>query len=81
MKLRTFIFWPHLIAGVLAGVVILIMSVTGVALMYQKQMTEWADGPGCASCTRANSTASPARRSPASPPRLQSCWRLRVSRS
>jgi uncharacterized iron-regulated membrane protein len=33
----------HLACGLSAGVVILIMSVTGVLLTYQKQMTEWAD--------------------------------------
>jgi uncharacterized iron-regulated membrane protein len=43
MKLRKIIFWLHLTAGVFAGIVVLIMSVTGVALTYQKQMTEWAD--------------------------------------
>jgi uncharacterized iron-regulated membrane protein len=43
MKLRTVLFWSHLTAGVMAGVVILIMSVTGVLLMYEKQMIEWSD--------------------------------------
>lgn len=43
MTLRKFIFWLHLIAGVFAGIVIFVMSVTGVLLAYQKQMTEWAD--------------------------------------
>src|SRR5688572_10115606 len=43
MKLRKIIFWLHLSAGVFAGIVVLIMSITGVALTYQKQMTEWAD--------------------------------------
>jgi len=33
----------HLAAGTAAGVVILIMSVTGVALTYEKQMLEWSD--------------------------------------
>ena len=42
--MRKTIFWLHLITGVVAGVVILIMSVTGVLLMYQKQITAWADG-------------------------------------
>ncbi|MSO51237.1 MAG: peptidase [Acidobacterium sp.] len=41
--LRSLIFWMHLIAGVAAGVVVLIMSITGVALTYEKQMLEWAD--------------------------------------
>ncbi|MQA28786.1 MAG: PepSY domain-containing protein [Luteitalea sp.] len=43
MKLRTLIFWPHLIAGVSAGAVILLMSVTGVLLTYERQMIAWAD--------------------------------------
>jgi uncharacterized iron-regulated membrane protein len=41
--LRTVLFWAHLAAGTVAGIVILIMCVTGVALTYEKQMLEWAD--------------------------------------
>ena len=44
VSVRKTIFWLHLIAGVVAGVVILVMSVTGTLLMYQKQITAWADG-------------------------------------
>jgi uncharacterized iron-regulated membrane protein len=40
---RTILFWIHLAVGAAAGLVILIMSVTGVALTYEKQMVEWAD--------------------------------------
>ena len=40
---RTAIFWIHLVVGAAAGIVILIMSVTGVALTYEKQVIEWAD--------------------------------------
>lgn len=40
---RTLLFWMHLVTGALAGVVILVMSVTGVVLTYEKQMLEWAD--------------------------------------
>ena len=43
MTLRTLIFWPHLIAGVLAGAVILLMSVTGVVLTYEPQLVAWSD--------------------------------------
>src|SRR5688572_10787246 len=43
MKLRTLLFWTHLTAGATAGVVILIMSVTGVLLMYERQLIEWSD--------------------------------------
>jgi uncharacterized iron-regulated membrane protein len=42
-RFRTILFWLHLSAGVFAGIVVLIMSVTGVALMYEKQMLAWAD--------------------------------------
>ena len=42
-RFRRVIFWCHLVAGVAAGIVILIMSVTGVLLVYQRQITEWAD--------------------------------------
>lgn len=45
-QLRRIIFWCHLVAGAAAGVVILIMSVTGVLLAYEKQMTRWADTRG-----------------------------------
>ena len=43
MKLRTLIFWPHLFAGFTAGVVILVMSVTGVLLTYERQLIAWSD--------------------------------------
>ncbi|HET9269039.1 MAG TPA: PepSY-associated TM helix domain-containing protein [Vicinamibacterales bacterium] len=43
MKLRTLLFWPHLIAGVGAGAVILVMSVTGVVLTYERQLIEWSN--------------------------------------
>ena len=46
MKLRSVLFWLHLPCGVLAGAVILIMSVTGVLLTYQRQITAWADTRG-----------------------------------
>ena len=43
MTLRKLIFWPHLLAGLLAGLVILVMSVTGVLLTYERQLIVWAD--------------------------------------
>jgi uncharacterized iron-regulated membrane protein len=43
MTLRTLIFWPHLIAGVLGGAVILLMSATGVLLTYERQLIAWSD--------------------------------------
>ena len=59
MTFRKCLFWCHLTAGVLAGVVILIMSVTGALLTYERQIVAWAD-------RRASVAAPP----PAGAPRL-----------
>jgi uncharacterized iron-regulated membrane protein len=42
-QLRRVIFWCHLVAGLAAGIVILVMSVTGVLLAYERQIERWAD--------------------------------------
>ena len=42
--IRSTIFWAHLGCGVAAGLVVLMMSVTGVILTYERQMLAWADG-------------------------------------
>jgi uncharacterized iron-regulated membrane protein len=60
---RIVLFWLHLTAGVFAGVVVLIMSATGVALTYEKQMLEWAD-------RRAWSVPPPSGSAPLSPETL-----------
>jgi uncharacterized iron-regulated membrane protein len=39
MRIRSVIFWIHLACGVCAGLVILMMSVTGVLLTYERQLT------------------------------------------
>ena len=39
--LRKGIFWAHLICGVVAGLVVLMMSVTGVLLTYERQVLAW----------------------------------------
>jgi uncharacterized iron-regulated membrane protein len=40
---RKTIFWLHLACGVSAGVVVLMMSVTGVVLTYERQAQVWED--------------------------------------
>ncbi|HPV77308.1 MAG TPA: hypothetical protein PLX31_20565, partial [Gemmatimonadaceae bacterium] len=40
---RTVLFWVHLACGIAAGLIILVMSATGVALTYEKQLLAWAD--------------------------------------
>ena len=40
---RNIIFWIHLIAGIATGLVIAIMSFTGVVIAFEKQLIEWAE--------------------------------------
>jgi uncharacterized iron-regulated membrane protein len=42
-RIRKIIFWCHLPIGLLGGLIILVMCVTGVLLAYEKQITAWAD--------------------------------------
>ncbi len=41
---RKSIFWAHLAIGLLAGVLVLMMSVTGVLMAFERQIVERADG-------------------------------------
>ena len=41
--LHKIIFWTHLLAGVIAGLVIFTMSFTGVVLMYEPQISEYSE--------------------------------------
>jgi uncharacterized iron-regulated membrane protein len=43
MKLRTIVLWLHLLAGVVAGTIILVMSVTGVLLAFERQVVAVAE--------------------------------------
>jgi len=43
MTPRRFLFGIHLTAGSAAGLVILVMSVTGVVLAYKRQIIQWAN--------------------------------------
>lgn len=40
---RKILFWLHLISGVVAGIVIFIMCVTGALLSFEKNITEYAE--------------------------------------
>jgi uncharacterized iron-regulated membrane protein len=40
---RTILFWMHLVSGLMAGIVIGIMSLTGAAIAFEPQLTQWAD--------------------------------------
>lgn len=43
MKIRNILFWVHFVAGSVAGLIILIMCITGLLLAYERQITAWAD--------------------------------------
>jgi len=43
MTFRKILFWLHLCAGVVAGIVILIMSVTGAAIVFEKEIVARAE--------------------------------------
>jgi uncharacterized iron-regulated membrane protein len=40
---HTVLFWLHLLVGVTAGAVILFMSITGVILAFEPQITDWLE--------------------------------------
>lgn len=40
--LRSVVFWLHLAVGVATGVVVLVMSATGTALAFQRQLLDWS---------------------------------------
>ena len=41
--MRTLLFWTHLVSGVTAGSIVLVMSATGVLLTYEKQIVAWSE--------------------------------------
>ena len=43
MSFRKAVFWTHLVAGVVSALVVIMMSITGVLLTYERQIKEWAD--------------------------------------
>ncbi|KFA87516.1 PepSY-associated TM helix domain-containing protein [Archangium violaceum] len=43
ITLRKIIFWPHLVSGVITGLVIGIMSLTGAAIAFESEIIDWAE--------------------------------------
>ncbi|MCP3162207.1 PepSY-associated TM helix domain-containing protein [Myxococcus qinghaiensis] len=43
LPFRKTLFWIHLVVGVVVGIVVAIMSVTGVAIAFESQVLEWAE--------------------------------------
>jgi uncharacterized iron-regulated membrane protein len=45
-SIRSVLFWCHLATGVVVGTVVLLMSVTGVLLTYERQLVTWSETHG-----------------------------------
>ena len=43
MTLRKALFWTHLAAGLLAGLVVAVMAFTGAALAFEHELVDWAE--------------------------------------
>lgn len=43
MRFRKIIFWLHLLAGLIAGIVVAVMSFTGVAIAFEEEILAWID--------------------------------------
>ena len=41
---RKVLFWLHLASGIVAGVIIVIMCVTGALLSFERNIIEWSEG-------------------------------------
>jgi uncharacterized iron-regulated membrane protein len=44
LALRKVLFWAHLVAGVVVGLIILVMAATGTLMSFERQITEAANG-------------------------------------
>ena len=43
LTVHRFIFWAHLIAGLLVGVIVLSMACSGLLIAYETQLMDWAN--------------------------------------
>ena len=43
MSFRRIIFWLHLVAGLFTGILVAIMSVTGIAIAFEEEILQWVD--------------------------------------
>ena len=42
-RLRSVLFWLHLAAGIVCGLIIAVLCLTGTALAFEKELTAWAE--------------------------------------
>ncbi|MBN8232555.1 PepSY domain-containing protein [Corallococcus macrosporus] len=42
-KLRSVLFWIHLVSGLVVGLVVAVMSFTGAAIAFESEIVDWAD--------------------------------------
>src|SRR5262245_13126352 len=43
MTVRSTLFWIHLTVGVVSGIIIAVMSLTGTALAFEKELIAWSE--------------------------------------
>lgn len=43
MSIRKTVFWLHLAAGLTAGLIVVVMSATGIALAFEREILQWID--------------------------------------
>jgi len=42
-RIRSVLFWLHLAAGIVCGLIIAVLCITGTALAFEKELTAWAE--------------------------------------
>jgi uncharacterized iron-regulated membrane protein len=47
-RLRPFLFWPHLVVGLAAGIVVFVLSLTGALLAFERPILSYADNQAMA---------------------------------
>ena len=57
--LRKLIFWPHLVVGIVTGIVVFMLCLTGAAITFDKQIVTWVEMDGNAGPPSADSRRLP----------------------
>src|ERR1700760_2097275 len=56
---RKLIFWPHLVVGIVTGLVVFMLCLTGAAITFDKQIVTWVEMDGHAGPPSADSRRLP----------------------
>lgn len=64
MTWRKTIFWVHLVSGLAAGVVVFVMSATGILIAFEEEILDWIDREVSRAADPRSSAAPPIRKLP-----------------